>query len=42
MVRDITKALLSPISFASVTARNRVVMAPMVTNFAGPEDEVTD
>ncbi len=28
--------------FGSVTARNRVVMAPMVTNFASPDDEVTD
>ncbi len=30
------------IKFGCVTARNRVVMAPMVTNFAGPDDEVTD
>ena len=42
MVEGLTKVLFSPISFASATARNRVVMAPMVTNFAGPEGEVTD
>ncbi len=42
MVQDLTKALFTPISFASVAARNRIVMAPMVTNFAGPKDEVTD
>ena len=34
--------LFRTIKFASVTARNRVVMAPMVTNFADPDDEVTD
>ena len=33
--------LFQPVKFASVTARNRIVMAPMVTNFADPDDEVT-
>lgn len=41
-VGDVTCALFKPVRFASVTARNRVVMAPMVTNFASPDDEVTD
>ena len=36
------KALFQTVRFASVTARNRVVMAPTVTNFASPADEVTD
>ena len=36
------KALFQTVEFASVTARNRVVMAPTVTNFASPADEVTD
>ncbi len=34
--------LFRSMQFGSVTARNRVVMAPMVTNFSGPDDEVTD
>ena len=42
MVKKWVNPLFSPVTFASVTARNRVVMAPMVTNFASPDDEVTD
>ena len=30
------KALFQTVRFASVTAKNRVVMAPTVTNFASP------
>jgi 2,4-dienoyl-CoA reductase-like NADH-dependent reductase (Old Yellow Enzyme family) len=39
---NLKQALSQPIKFASVTARNRIVMAPMVTNFASPKGEVTD
>jgi 2,4-dienoyl-CoA reductase-like NADH-dependent reductase (Old Yellow Enzyme family) len=42
MVNDLKAALFNPLQFASITARNRVVMAPMVTNFASSFDEVTD
>ena len=42
MKDDQKKALFKPIQFASVAAKNRVVMAPMVANFASPDDEVTD
>ena len=42
MVERVTHALFRPVQFASVTAKNRVVMAPMVTNFASPDDEATD
>lgn len=42
MKNDQTAALFNPVQFASVTAKNRVVMAPMVVNFASPDDEVTD
>ena len=42
MSKEPTNPLYQPIKLASLTARNRVVMAPMVTNFAGPEDKVTD
>ena len=35
-------ALFEPITFSGRTAGNRVVMAPMVTNFAGQDDIVTD
>lgn len=34
--------LFQPIRFGTVTARNRVVMAPLVTNFATPDNEITD
>lgn len=34
--------LFEPIQFASLVAKNRVVMAPMVTNFATEDDAVTD
>ncbi len=34
--------MFAPITFGDVTARNRMVMAPMVTNFATPENEITD
>ncbi|MGD8500004.1 MAG: NADH:flavin oxidoreductase, partial [Phycisphaerales bacterium] len=39
---DLKAALFNPVQFASITAKNRVVMAPMVTNFASYTDEVTD
>jgi 2,4-dienoyl-CoA reductase-like NADH-dependent reductase (Old Yellow Enzyme family) len=42
MLKDLTGALFRPVQFASITARNRVVMAPMLTNFASLDDEVTD
>jgi 2,4-dienoyl-CoA reductase-like NADH-dependent reductase (Old Yellow Enzyme family) len=42
MPGNLSSALFKPIRFGSVTAKNRVVMAPTVTNFASPEDEVTD
>jgi 2,4-dienoyl-CoA reductase-like NADH-dependent reductase (Old Yellow Enzyme family) len=42
MEPNLKQALFQPIGFASVTAKNRIVMAPMVTNFAGPKGEVTD
>ena len=42
MVMHMTAALFEPLHFGSVSARNRVIMAPMVTNFASPDDEVTD
>ncbi len=42
MSENLTSALFKPIRFGSVTAKNRVVVAPTVTNFASPEDEVTD
>ena len=42
MGNDLKAALFNPLQFASITARNRVVMAPMVTNFASSSDEVTD
>lgn len=34
--------MFAPIAFGAVTSRNRIVMAPMVTNFATPDNEVTD
>src|SRR5512140_1547946 len=34
--------LFQPVDVGGVTAKNRVVMAPMVTNFATDEDEVTE
>lgn len=37
-----TPPLFQPIKFGSITARNRIVMAPMVTNFASPKGVVTD
>ena len=42
IMKHVTGALFEPMRFGSVIARNRVVMAPMVTNFASPDDEVTD
>lgn len=42
MQTDQKTALFEPVQFVSVTAKNRVVMAPMVTNFASADDEVTD
>jgi len=34
--------MFEPIKFGTVTSKNRVVMAPLVTNFATPDNEVTD
>ena len=34
--------MFAPITVGAVTSRNRMVMAPMVTNFATPDNEVTD
>ena len=34
--------MFEPVKFGSVTSKNRIVMAPMVTNFASPKNEVTD
>ncbi|MGD8228354.1 MAG: NADH:flavin oxidoreductase, partial [Desulfobacteraceae bacterium] len=42
VLTDNTEALFRSIDFGSVTARNRVVMAPMLTNFGGPEDGVRE
>jgi 2,4-dienoyl-CoA reductase-like NADH-dependent reductase (Old Yellow Enzyme family) len=42
MKNDHYAALFNPVQFASVTAKNRVMMAPMVVNFASSDDEITD
>jgi len=34
--------LFEPVQFAAIEAKNRIVMAPMVTNFADGDDNVTD
>ena len=34
--------MFATIGFGAVTSRNRMVMAPMVTNFATPDNEVSD
>jgi 2,4-dienoyl-CoA reductase-like NADH-dependent reductase (Old Yellow Enzyme family) len=34
--------LFEPVQFAATEAKNRIVMAPMVTNFADSDDNVTD
>jgi 2,4-dienoyl-CoA reductase-like NADH-dependent reductase (Old Yellow Enzyme family) len=34
--------LFEPVQFAAIEAKNRIVMAPMVTNFADSDDNVTD
>jgi len=34
--------MFAPIAFGAVTSKNRMVMAPMVTNFATPDNEITD
>ena len=34
--------LFEPVQFAALEAKNRIVMAPMVTNFAGSDDTVAD
>ena len=36
------QTLFKPVAFGSFVAKNRVVMAPMVTNFASEDDEVTE
>jgi len=41
-LKDDKQMLLKSIEFASLVAKNRVVMAPMVTNFATEDDAVTD
>lgn len=43
MTSDHTKAqIFTPIQFAGIRAENRAVMAPMVTNFATPENQISD
>jgi 2,4-dienoyl-CoA reductase-like NADH-dependent reductase (Old Yellow Enzyme family) len=42
MDKQETSLLFQPVKLASTLSKNRVVMAPMVTNFANPDDEVTD
>jgi 2,4-dienoyl-CoA reductase-like NADH-dependent reductase (Old Yellow Enzyme family) len=42
MDKQETPVLFQPVKFASVTSRNRIVMAPMVTNFSNLDEEVTD
>lgn len=37
-----TENLLSPITIGPARVKNRIVMAPMNTSFAGPNGEVTD
>jgi len=34
--------LFEPMQFAAIEAKNRIVMAPMVTNYADSDDKVTD
>jgi 2,4-dienoyl-CoA reductase-like NADH-dependent reductase (Old Yellow Enzyme family) len=34
--------LFEPVQFAAIEAKNRIVMAPMVTNFASNDDTITD
>lgn len=36
------RKLFEPVSFGRITAKNRIVMAPMVTNFAEADDTVSD
>jgi len=42
MDKQETPVLFQPVKFASVTSKNRIVMAPMVTNFSNLDAEVTD
>jgi 2,4-dienoyl-CoA reductase-like NADH-dependent reductase (Old Yellow Enzyme family) len=42
MDKQITPPLFQHVKFSSVASGNRIVMAPMVTNFANLNDEVTD
>lgn len=37
-----TSVLFEPVQFAAIEAKNRIVMAPMVTNLADSDDNVTD
>ena len=38
-MEEVMQVLFEPVKFADLVAKNRVVMAPMVTNFAGEDDE---
>jgi len=42
MRRQPTSVLFEPIQFAAIEAKNRIVMAPMVTNLADSDDNVTN
>ncbi len=42
MIDETRRTLFQPVRVACVAAKNRVVMAPMASNFAGPDDEITD
>jgi 2,4-dienoyl-CoA reductase-like NADH-dependent reductase (Old Yellow Enzyme family) len=42
MPKDITSALFKGLQIGSIAARNRVVQAPTVTNYASADGEVTD
>lgn len=40
--KDVTRLLFTPVEFGSITVKNRVVMALIVTNLASLDNEVTD
>ena len=42
MCSQSTSVLFEPVQFAAIEAKNRIVMAPMVTNLADSDDNVTD
>ena len=42
LAKEQRRKIFETVKFGSAAPRNRVVMAPMVTNFAGPDNEITD